>query len=100
MVINMSDTNGEEDSECCKIDSVSKDESCCNLEALITIDGRGQIILPKDLRDKAGIVASDKLAVVSCESDGKVCCITLIKANEFNDTVKGMLGPMMRGILE
>ncbi|MDH5460211.1 MAG: AbrB/MazE/SpoVT family DNA-binding domain-containing protein, partial [Candidatus Bathyarchaeota archaeon] len=34
---------------------------CCKLEALVRVDERGQIVLPKDLREKAGIKAGDKL---------------------------------------
>lgn len=73
---------------------------CCNVEALVPIDGRGQIVLPKDIREKAGLEAGDKLAVIAFEDNGQVCCISLIKADTFADTVKGMLGPMMSEILQ
>jgi hypothetical protein len=36
---------------------------------------------------------------VSWEKDGKVCCLTLIKADEFGDMVKGLLGPMMKEVM-
>ncbi len=42
--------------------------SCCKVDALVTIDGRGQIVLPKDIRARAGIEGGDKLAVISWES--------------------------------
>ena len=74
--------------------------SCCKIEALISVDERGQMVLPKEIRDKADIHTGDKLALVSWERDGKVCCFTLIKADEFGDMVKGVLGPMMKGIME
>jgi AbrB family looped-hinge helix DNA binding protein len=67
---------------------------------MVSIDGRGQIVLPKDIRDKAGLEAGDKLAVIAFENDGQVCCISLVKANAFADTVKDMLGPMMSEILQ
>ena len=44
--------------------------------------------------------AGDKLAVIAFENDGQICCISLVKANAFADTVKGMLGPMMSEILQ
>ena len=72
---------------------------CCKVEALITIDGRGQVVLPKEIRDKAGINAGDKLAVVSWERNGKVCCLSLQKAQDLEDMVKSMLGPVMKEIL-
>ncbi|GAB4332130.1 MAG: hypothetical protein Kow0099_03860 [Candidatus Abyssubacteria bacterium] len=72
---------------------------CCKIEALVPIDARGQIVLPKDLRDKAGIVPGDKLAVIAFESGGKVCCMALIKADDFADTIREALGPLMADIL-
>jgi AbrB family looped-hinge helix DNA binding protein len=41
---------------------------CCNsrrVESLVAVDERGQMVLPKDLRDKAGIRPGDKLALVT-----------------------------------
>jgi AbrB family looped-hinge helix DNA binding protein len=73
--------------------------SCCKVEALISVDERGQMVLPKEIRDKAGIRTGDKLALVSWEKNGSVCCFTLIKANEFGDMVKGLLGPMMKEVM-
>ncbi len=77
----------------------NKGASCCAVEALVTVDERGQMVLPKELREKAGIKAGDKLAVTSWEKDGAVCCIALIKANNLESMVKGMLGPVMGEIL-
>jgi len=74
--------------------------SCCKVEALVPIDARGQIVLPKDVRDKAGLSAGDKLAVVCFESGGEVCCITLVKADTFAESVKDTLGPVMSEILQ
>ena len=74
-------------------------KSRCKVDALVSIDGRGQIVLPKDIRKRAGIEAGDKLAVISWESDGQVCCLSLIKADDFGSSIKGLLGPMMEEIL-
>src|SRR4030042_4125150 len=73
--------------------------SCCKVEALISVDERGQMVLPKEIRDKADLHAGDKLALINWEKDGKVCCFILIKAGEFGDMVKGLLGPMMKEIM-
>ena len=80
--------------------SDKKSLGCCEVDAIITIDARGQIVLPKEVREKAGVSPGDKFAVISCESEGKVCCIALVKADDFAETVKGMLGPMMKGIIQ
>ncbi len=85
-------------SSCCK--QADKETSCCKVESVISIDERGQLVLPKEIRDKAGIRAGDKLAVVSWEKSGKVCCISLIKAEDLAEMVSGLLGPVMGDILK
>lgn len=73
---------------------------CCKVESVISVDERGQTVLPKEIRDKAGIHAGDKLAVVSWEKGDKVCCISLIKIEELTEMVKGMLGPVMKEMFQ
>ena len=74
--------------------------SCCKVEAMVSIDERGQMVLPKDIREKANIHAGDKLAVTSWEKNGKICCISLMKSEDLVEMVKGVLGPVMKDILE
>jgi len=69
--------------------------SCCKVESIVSVDERGQMVLPKDLREKAKIRPGDKLAVVSMEKGGKICCLSLIKVEELESMVKSMLGPVM-----
>lgn len=75
-----------------------KDMGCCRVESVISIDDRGQMILPKEIREKANIKPGDKLAVVTWGEENNICCISLIKAVEFEGMVKNMLGPMMKDI--
>ncbi len=77
----------------------SEIKACCKVEAMVSIDERGQMVLPKELREKAGIHAGDKLAVTSWEKDGKICCISLTKAEDLVNMVKATLGPVMKEIL-
>jgi AbrB family looped-hinge helix DNA binding protein len=76
-----------------------KGTKCCQVDAIVSIDARGQIVLPKEVRDKAEIKAGDKFLLVSSESEGKLCCLFLVKAEEFAGTVKEMLGPVAKEIL-
>jgi antitoxin PrlF len=69
---------------------------CCKVESLVSVDERGQMVLPKEVRDKAKIRAGEKLAIISWEKDGELCCISLIKADELMEMVRGLLGPMMK----
>ncbi len=69
---------------------------CCRIESVVSVDERGQMVLPKEIREKAGIRAGDKLAVIGWEEDGRVCCISLIKADRFGGMVRTLLQPMAR----
>jgi len=73
---------------------------CCKVESVVSVDDRGQMVLPKDVREKAGIHVGDKLGVVSWEKQGKVCCISLVKVEDMTAMVRDMLGPMMKEILQ
>ncbi len=73
--------------------------ACCRVESIISVDERGQMVLPKELREKAKIGAGDKFAVTSWEKDGEVCCITLIRVENLVEMVKGQLGPIIKEIL-
>lgn len=68
------------------------------IESLVTLDDRGQMVLPKEVRDHAGLRAGDKLAVITCESEGRVSCITLVRIEEIEGLVKGVLGPLLKGL--
>ena len=74
------------------------DGECCRVEALVSVDERGQMVLPKDVREAAGIHPGDKLALVLWRKNGVVCCMTLIKADELTGMVRGRLGPLMKDI--
>ena len=65
---------------------------CLKVESLITVDERGQMVLPKDIRLRAGIEARDKLALTTIEKEGKVCCILLTKADDLVQAVQSTLG--------
>jgi len=56
------------------------------------------MVLPKEIREKANIHAGEKLVVVSWEKDGKVCCISLIKSEDFAEMVQNILGPIIADI--
>jgi AbrB family looped-hinge helix DNA binding protein len=79
---------------------VKNNVGCCRVDAVVSIDSKGQVVLPKDIREKAGLKPDDKLAVIGCESNGELCCIMMVKAERLGNTIKGMLGPMLKEILE
>jgi len=71
---------------------------CCKVESLIAIDERGQMVLPKELREKANIRPGDKFALVSWEQGGNICCISLVRVQDLTGIVKDFLAPVVDSI--
>jgi AbrB family looped-hinge helix DNA binding protein len=70
--------------------------SGCRVEAVLSVDDRGQMVLPKDVREKAGIRTGDKLALISWSRGGDVCCLALMKVENLSGMVKDVLGPLIQ----
>ncbi len=72
--------------------------TCCNVEAVLSVDERGQMVLPKEVRQKAGIGTGDKLALISWERNGEVCYLALMKVGNLSGMVQGILNPLVRDL--
>ncbi len=72
--------------------------ACCRIDAVVTIDAKGQIVLPKDLRERAHLKPNDKIALVASEKDNEVCCIMMLKADRLAGAVTEALGPLLKGV--
>ncbi|MGO9386673.1 MAG: HgcAB-associated protein HgcC [Methanobacterium sp.] len=84
-------SKNEFNEQCC---DPNLDLSNCKIDAIVSVDERGQMLLPKDVRNKAKIRAGDKLAVISWEKNGEVYCISLIKTEGLIGMVKTLLEPI------
>ena len=82
------------------VESMMDNVKCCRVDSVVTVDSKGQIVLPKDLREKAKLKPNNKLAVIACERDGEVCCIMMVRTEDFGSTVKNMLEPMLEEIFK
>lgn len=72
--------------------------TCCRVESIITVDERGQMVLPKETRKLVGIKPGDKLALVTLQSEGKPCCLMLMKTDELSLMAKNVLEPLVKNI--
>ena len=84
----MTDEGGTAADSCCS----------CSIESMVSVDERGQMVLPKEVREKANIQPGDKLALIGWEQDGEICCLGMVKADRLTNLVKQFLGPMMSEI--
>lgn len=66
--------------------------SCCRVEAVVAVDERGQMVLPKEVRRKAGVGPGSKLALALWEKDGAVCCILLTPVEHLDLPLGSFLG--------
>jgi AbrB family looped-hinge helix DNA binding protein len=62
-----------------------------DIEGIATVDSRGQIVLPKTVRDALGLEAGSKLAVVLKQNDGAPCCVTLMPAARLESRVRELI---------
>ncbi len=95
----------------------NKDNCLCEIEAIVSFDDRGQLVIPKDLRKKFNLKAGDRFALISCvtgdvdcengdssmtccdSGDGvTICCFTLISTKQLNGMMGAMLGTVMPNI--
>ena len=72
--------------------------NCLKVHALIGIDDRGQMVLPKDVREKAHIHGGDKLALTTIEKDGAICCLLLTKTDDMVRVVQETLGAVAQDL--
>ena len=93
--------------ECCGEDCCSSGcgccgmppAGCCQVAAVVGIDARGQMVLPKDLRDQARIRPDDKLAVVTWKKDEEICCLMMVKVDTLAAAIRTAYGPMLSEIV-
>jgi AbrB family looped-hinge helix DNA binding protein len=77
------------------MESNKNTNSCCQLEAVVSFDDRGQLVLPKDIRKKFNLKSGEKFAIISCMNGDELCCLTLVKTQSLNDTMQNIIGPLM-----
>ncbi len=71
------------------------------IEAVLSVDSKGQILLPKELREKTGLKPGDRLvAITGCDENGDVCCLILVRGEIVDHGLRELVAPMLKGILE
>lgn len=69
--------------------------SACRVEAVLSIDSRGQIVIPKEVRRRANIRDGDKLALVSWVNRDEICCLALIRADDLSSGASGVMHSLL-----
>ncbi len=71
-------------------------KECCKVVAIVSVDAKGQLVLPKELREMAGIEPGEKLAVSTWARGGKVVCLSLTKVEMLAEKIRETLEPLMK----
>lgn len=74
------------------------DDSCCEIEAVVSFDERGQLVFPKDVRKKFNLKAGEKFLMISCTNEAGLCCFTMVKTTAVNKMVGNAINPMLKNI--
>jgi AbrB family looped-hinge helix DNA binding protein len=70
------------------------------ISAVVNVDSKGQILLPKDLREKASINTGDKLVLITgCDENGEICCFILVKSETIDESIRNSIKPILKGII-
>ncbi len=69
--------------------------SACHVVAVLSIDGHGQIVIPKEVRNRANIRDGDKLALVSWMNRDEICCLSLIRTDNLSSEVSGVMNSLL-----
>ena len=62
-----------------------------SVEAIVSCDDRGQLVLPKDIRKKLKILSGDKLALLNISNGENDFFLTLIKADALEKLIRSYL---------
>jgi AbrB family looped-hinge helix DNA binding protein len=74
--------------------------STYKVEAIVSVDERGQMVLPKGLRERAGIGPGTKIALVAFhDGNGDLCCFSFFPVDDLSGMVRAKLEPVMQGAL-
>lgn len=66
-------------------------ENAYEIEAIVTVDGRGQVVLPKAVRESLRLGPGSRLAVVLKRQGGAPCCVTLMPAAALEDRAREVI---------
>jgi len=70
------------------------------VEAVVSVDDKGQIVLPKEVRTKAKINAGDKLVLASLSKGGETIFLMMLKSELAAEHLKEALGTVMKDLMK
>lgn len=75
-------------------------ESKFSVEAIVSCDDRGQLVLPKEVRKRLNIGSGEKLALLNISNNENEFFLTLIKATSLEDLIKNYMTPVVKDMIK
>lgn len=76
------------------------DKAKFSVEAIVSCDDRGQLVLPKDIRKKLKINSGEKLALLNVTNTNGEFLLSLIKVASLEDLIKTYMTPVVKEIIK
>lgn len=76
------------------------DKAKFSVEAIVSCDDRGQLVLPKEIRKRLKILSGDKLALLNISNENDDFFLTLIKANALEGLIRNYMSPVMKDVIK
>ncbi len=73
--------------EGCSCHPLNENRGSCCVEAIISMDDRGQIVIPKNVRDKLGLTSGEKLVLISWSKGSKVESVSIMRNDVFSEII-------------
>lgn len=67
------------------------------MDAIVQVDSRGQIVLPKEVRARFGLEEGGKLALIVMNDGNAPCCISLMPVTSLSAPIESVLQPVFGG---
>ncbi|MBC7114896.1 MAG: AbrB/MazE/SpoVT family DNA-binding domain-containing protein [Archaeoglobi archaeon] len=68
------------------------------IETIVTVDAKGCILIPKEIRSRMGLESGDRLMVISgVDEKNRICCLLLVKPEVFEKEAESMLRGLFKG---
>ncbi len=71
-----------------------------SVEAIVSCDERGQLVLPKEVRKRLKISSGEKMALLNFTNKDDEFLLTLIRITSLEELIKNYMTPVVKDIIK
>lgn len=76
------------------------DKTTFSVEAIVSCDDRGQLVLPKEVRKRLKITSGEKMALLNVTHKENEFLLTLIRVTSLEELIKNYMTPVVKDIIK